>query len=1071
MKKSYYLVFLTLIINACGLSNPPKKGDVLKEWQDPTVFNINRLPARATFIPFQDKVAALAADIDQSVFVKDLGGTWKFHYSSNPQDRPSDFYKEGFSVKDWDDIQVPGTIEVQGFGYPIYTNIPYPFTLDTSVYVLPEENPVGAYKTTFDYRSIEKGEEVLLHFGGVASAYYVWLNGEFLGYSEGSKTPTEYEVTKYLKEGVNELAVEVYRFSSGSYLEDQDFWRLSGIHREVQLITRPKAHLDDYSIRTDFDVSTQKGILQLQANTSASVDEIDVSILEKDNLVYTKTLEKGDQDFFIENQALEVDFWTAETPNVYTLLLELKDKEGKTSEVITQKVGFRNIKIENGQLKVNNKAILLKGVNLHEFHPVTGHFVDEEMMLKDLKLMKAHNINAIRTSHYPQPEKMYEFCLENGFYMCDEANIEIHGIGADLQGMNYDRSKHPAFLEEWEAMHLDRVRRMYERDKNQSAIIYWSLGNESSNGPVFSKCYDSLKKWDKIRPVVYEQADKVRNTDMIAPMYDELDVMEAYALGDDPRPYVQCEYAHSMGNSTGNLKEFWDLIEKYPKLQGAYIWDWVDQGLQAYTEEGKPYWAYGGDFGPDDVPSDDNFCLNGLVDPDRTPQPALKEVKKVYQNISFEWENVLKHSLKVKNKYRFLNLSEFKLRYQLKESGGKVVQEGIVELPKIKPENEGIIHLPIRTISMVRSADYYLHLEVLKDEPLVLLTSDHIYASEQLPYQLASEYEKLTTTGSSLEFGETDEFLEVKNENFSVEFDKKSGKISHLNYGGDEYFKEGFTIDLFRGITDNDYGWKMEEKCAIWRDVDQSQCLKEFSFTPVNNHLKVNCNFEIGSPTKYASIQLQYEIYPSGDIVIHSTFKPLQGKLPILPRFGLQAVLEEGLKSVGYYGRGPEENYIDRKTAMEIDWYESEAEDLYWAYSRPQENGNHTETKYLSVSNKDGDGLLFVTESIPFNFTALPYAREDFLVADNAPNLNEEQKKKLRLRHTTDIDVRENVYLNIDYGQSGVAGNNSWGAMALEKYQLKPKPMSYSFRISPIDAKSNVHQLARKRVKASEKAL
>lgn len=1037
----------------------------LKEWQDPSIFKINRLETHAHFIPFaSDK----EAKEKQSSYIKNLNGMWHFSYANTPTEREKEFYKSTFDVSKWDKIEVPGTIEVLGYGYPVYTNIPYPIELDKEVYIRPEDNPVGSYKTKFTVPKSWKKNKNILHFGGVASAFYVWVNGQFVGYSEGSKTPAEFDVSKYLRSGENDLAVEVYRYSSGTYLEDQDFWRLSGIHREVYLWSRPKVHLQDFTVDASFEYNSGNAKLSFTADVSKSTNEVNIKLLDgdgKEHLVQDLKARNGQVKLIKEIKNIQP--WSAETPNVYDVVISLKGKSGETVEVIHQKVGFRKVEIKNAQLLVNGKPIYLKGVNLHEHDPIKGHVVQEETMLKDLKLMKANNINAVRTSHYPQPERFYELCLENGIYLCDEANIEIHGIGADLQGVVYDTLNHPAYMELWRPMHLDRVRRLYKRDRNQSAVIYWSLGNESSNGDNFFVCYDSLKSWDKTRPVVYEQADKARNTDMIVPMYDELDVIEEYAKGDDPRPYVLCEYAHSMGNSTGNLKEFWDLFERYPKLQGGFIWDWVDQGLLAYNKDGESYWAYGADFGPYDVPSDYNFCLNGLVNPDRVPQPALKEVKKVYQNVKIDWYNKDKHQINLTNKYDFITLDDFYLSYEVISNKAEVIFQSSIKLPPILPKKTSQVRLELDGINWDPQEDYYVTFQLKKKHPFPLLEVDHVYAEEQLLIQKSNDKRMADLGGENLNYSEAQGELTVTGLDFKVVFDTQSGLMKTLGTKKENRIEEGFNFDFFRGITDNDYGWLMEDVCRIWRPEHYQQKLTKFEVDKQGDRCEIKTEFSFTSEGKeFLRGQINYLIYPSKDVEVTASIVPMQKDLPIMPRFGLQAKMNKAFEDLGYFGRGPEENYVDKKSGMNINWYETKAKDTYYAYTRPQENGNHTETQYLSVKNHESNGLLFIAESKDFDFTAYPYSRADFLTPEVDKNASDLEKIKYKLKHTYDVQERDYLYLNIDYGQSGVAGNNTWGAMALPKYQLMPDNLSYSFRIKLIDYSTDIHSEGISRLKS-----
>ncbi|WP_044207002.1 glycoside hydrolase family 2 TIM barrel-domain containing protein [Flammeovirga sp. OC4] len=1042
------------------------------ERQNPSIFQVNRLAPRAHFIPFATESEVVSKKIKNSSLVQSLDGQWKFSYAKTPSERPYYFYNEDYDTRDWKEITVPGSIEVQGFGYPIYTNVKYPFTLDKAThnqgkYILPEENSVGSYKTTFEVADAWNNHDVILHFGGVASAFYVWVNGEKVGYSQGSKTPAEFDITPYLKEGKNDLSVEVYRFSDGSYLEDQDFWRLSGIHREVMLLARPKAHLDDFDLMTELDLTTKGGVLDFKVATSSDVYYVAVKLQDEatKKFIYESkvAIERGTG--VLHTKIDNIKPWTAETPNVYTAFITMIDKGGNEVEHTYQKVGFRTVDIKNAQLRVNGQPVYVKGVNLHEHHPVTGHFVDEATMLKDLRVMKEHNINAIRFSHYPQPERLYELALENGFYICDEANIEVHGFGAALQG-KFNKEYHPAYQELWAPAFLDRIKRMYKRDRNQSAVIVWSMGNECGNGDVFYEGYKMLKGWDKSRPIAFEQAGENPNTDIVAPMYRSPKGVEKYALKNPERPMILCEYSHAMGNSNGDIKDYWEIFEKYPQLQGGYVWDWVDQGIQTTDSNGTAYMAYGGDFGPEDVPSDGAFCINGLVSAEREPHPALSsEVKKVYQNVGIAWDKKQK-SIKVTNKYAFIDLSDFEIHYELK-GAGKLVSKGKIELSGVKPYETKSFKLPFINAKLENTVDYYLNFTVLKKSPFKLLKKDHIYATEQLVYQKASKQLYVNTDGKQLTNDKSESNLIVNGDGFSVNFDLEKGEMISWKQKDIELLEKGFNLDMQRGWTDNDFGMKFDKRSKIWKF--NSQDIFTTSFVKISSQsTEVTMNYELKEEDKVvAEMKIKYTVFPSGDIAVSTTLNPLDKELPMLPRFGVQAQFPVAYNQVSYLGRGPEENYIDRNYGTHIDWYASKAKDLYYPYVRPQENGNHTDTKYFTLTNNVGDGILFVSENDAFNFTALRNSHEDFTSEERTDGRQIDGRKVIN-RHTNDVKLRNEIYLNIDHGSTGVGGVNSWGAWPLEQYRLQPAKMSYTFRMKAITKSDNLHEQGNKKLPPSK---
>jgi beta-galactosidase len=620
------------------------------EWENPEIFQINREDPTASFYRYADAENALQNESwEKSPFYQSLNGMWRFKYANSVPERPLTFFKAGFDASDWDEIPVPSNWELEGYGIPIYTNVIYPFPKNPP-FIPHEDNPVGSYKRNFEISEEWDGKDIYLHFGGVSGAMYVWVNGEKVGYSEGSKTPAEFNITQYVKTGANSLTVQVLRWSDASYLEDQDFWRLSGIDREVYLYATNKTTIKDYRVVADLTNNYTDGKFNLSFEvTNGTNHQLEVILMDGETEIYSETktvnlsAENTTVDF--EKELPNIKTWNAEKPNLYTLLFTLKDKEGKVTEAVSSKIGFRKIEIKNNQFLVNGQPVLIKGVNLHDHDETTGHVVSEELTLKDMELMKQNNINAIRCSHYPKNPFFYRMADKYGFYIVDEANIEIHGMGATNQGLDGDTAAiaiHPSYRPEWKAMHLDRTIRMFERDKNFTSIVTWSLGNEAGNGANLEATYAWLKAHDDTRPVQYEGATMAANTDIHAPMYARIDETIKYAENNPKRPFIQCEYAHAMGNSLGNFQDYWDVIEKYDVLQGGFIWDWADQGLKTKNEKGVEYYAFGGDLGGAELQNDNNFCLNGIVNPDRSAHPALYEVKKVYQFVKIKSEEYVR---------------------------------------------------------------------------------------------------------------------------------------------------------------------------------------------------------------------------------------------------------------------------------------------------------------------------------------------------------------------------------------------------------------------------------------------
>jgi len=677
-------IFIAVIFLLLLISDIQSQNNIQNDWENPKLLHINKEDSYSTSVPFPSIEEARTKLRYESKYYYSLNGKWKFNWCYKPDERPKDFYKTEFDVTKWKTIPVPSNWELQGYDYPIYVNIPYEFSKNPTPPLVPKDhNPVGSYRRDFKVPQSWNGREIFIHFADVKSAFYLWINGKLVGFSKGSKLPAEFNITNYLKDGSNTLAVEVYRFSDGSYLECQDFWRISGIERDVYLYSTAKTRIKDFWINADLDDQYKNGIIKIETEifnyNNAGQDKyfVEYNLFDKNNKLLTKAkqeveVNRNSAKKIILNSTVDHPLkWTAETPNLYTSVIVLKDQKGKVIDVRTCKTGFRKVEIKNMQLLVNGKAILLKGVNRHEHDEFTGHYISEESMINDIKLMKQANINAVRTCHYPNDPRWYELCDQYGIYLVDEANVESHGMGYGEKSLAKDTL--------WLDAHLDRNIRMVERDKNHPSIIIWSMGNEGGNGVNFYECYKWIKQRDPSRPIHYERALLDWNTDIYCPMYDGIDGIVNYAKQNLPRPLILCEYSHSMGNSTGNFKDYWDAIESYPNLQGGFIWDWVDQGMAKFNSKGEKFWAFGGDFGPKDVPSDRNFCCNGIVSADRTPHPAYWEVKKVYQFIKIIPVDMSKGIFEVRNKYSFINLDDFELNWEIFDDGISV-KKGLFDL-------------------------------------------------------------------------------------------------------------------------------------------------------------------------------------------------------------------------------------------------------------------------------------------------------------------------------------------------------------------------------------------------------
>ena len=1012
------------------------------EWENPEIFQINREQPTAAFYRYENSELALENESwENSSLYKSLNGTWNFYYADSVQARPTDFYKDAFDIEGWDTIEVPSNWELKGFGIPVYTNVKYMFPANPP-YIPHNINNNGSYLKEFEISEDWDGKDIYLHFAGVSGAMYVWLNGEMVGYNEGSKTPAEFKVTNLIKKGTNKLAVQVLRWSDASYMEDQDFWRLSGIERDVYLYTTNKITLRDFKVTADLENNYKDGIfklaLEVNNNTSeTSKKEVVVKLLDGDKVVYNETkevnLKTGQNTIDFAKNIANVKTWNAEHPNLYTLLLSVNN------ESTSVKVGFRNISIKNNQFLVNGKPVLLKGVNLHDHSDTEGHVVSEELTLKDLEVMKQHNVNAIRCSHYPKNTHFYRLCDEYGFYVIDEANIETHGMGATNQGLDNNKKKqavHPAYLPEWKKAHLDRTIRMFERDKNHASIITWSLGNEAGNGDNFVTTYNWLKENDTTRPTQYEGATKYNNTDIQAPMYSTIESMIKYAENNPTRPLIQCEYAHAMGNSVGNLQDYWDVIEKYDIMQGGFIWDWVDQGILTTNDKGEEFWAYGGDLGGFDLQNDKNFCLNGVVNPDRTPHPSLYEVKKVYQYIKFKPSNLKNGEIEIKNIYDFTNLNEFDFEWKLLENGVEISKGNMPQL-NIAPYTSKKVSIDLPALEN-SSAEYHLNVYAKTKKATDLVPEGYEIAYEQFELTDTKTPQFLTEGNNDIKISNDDASISVTADAFNIAFSKKTGTISTLDYGQGNIILEGVKANFWRATTDNDFGFNMPKKLGVWKEASKQQKLISIEEKQDSKGLvSIKTIFEL--PAVNGKVTINYTINNLGEILVTTNLEGVDSKLPMLPKFGNNLIIKNEFNQVKWFGKGPFENYQDRNTAALVGEYKASVSELYYPYIRPQENGNRTETRWVSFINNEGKGIKISGIEDKISFSAHHQFNDDFDAGDS--------KKQ---RHTTDIVKRDLVNINIDYKQMGVGGDDSWGRTAHKQYQIKPTNLSYSYSIKPI---------------------
>ncbi|UZR98410.1 glycoside hydrolase family 2 TIM barrel-domain containing protein [Chondrinema litorale] len=1006
------------------------------DWENPEIVEINKETPHASFMVYDSPKEAINDVYEKSAYYKILNGDWKFTFSKDVTSRPKDFYKTDLDDKNWNNIQVPSNWEIAGFGIPIYTNVNYPFPKNPPK--ITGDNSVGTYRKQFTIPSNWKGREVILHFNSISGAAFVFVNGQKVGISKVAKSPAEFDITPYLKEGENLLAVQVYRWHDGSYLEDQDFWRLSGIEQDVYLYSLPKQTIWDFFVNASLDESYQNGVMDATVNLRSFNSAIEkgavlLEIFDEDgsNPIYSeeKLFDKTDSVNFtgtFEN----IKMWSAETPHLHTCLISLKDAEGKTTLVTGTKIGFRTVEIKNAQLLVNGIPVLIKGVNLHIHNDVTGHVPDMETMLKDIKLMKQHNINAVRTSHYPQHPDWYKLCDKYGLYLVAEANIETHGMGAEFQAW-FDKKQHPTYLPEWAPAHLDRIKRSVERDKNHPSVIIWSMGNECGNGPVFHDAYKWLKARDNSRVAMFEQAGEDWNTDIVAPMYPSMGHMKKYAdATDKTRPFIMCEYSHAMGNSNGNFQEYWDVIMGSNHMQGGFIWDWVDQGLKTKNEKGEVFWAYGGDLGGENLPNDNNFCANGVVASDRTPHPALTEVKKVYQNILFGWDDKEAGKVQIQNLYDFTNLDQFDFKWELVKNG-QVEKTGNFSI-KLAPHSSIEKAIDFGDITPESKDEYFVNIFAFTKNTSEMIPAKHEIAREQLVLSKGDIFGEVSNIEGKLKVKNKNGKLNFTSENISGVFDTNNGTFESLSLDGEEIdqFPEPY---FWRATTDNDYGNRMPEKSAIWRDAGTERKLEKVEVGKQNKNgqpIKVIYSLLDGK----ATYTIDYNILNNGAIEVTNTLKA-EEELPEIPRFGMRIQLPKSYNYLEYYGRGPEENYSDRNTASFTGIYEAKVNEQKMPYIRPQEFGYHTDTRWIKLSDNQGNSLLIEGKQ-PLSFSALNVKTEDI-----------DEGSHKRQMHPTDIVYQDFVTLHIDLAQRGLGGDDSWGKLPHEQYRLLGNNYSYSFII------------------------
>ncbi len=1010
----------------------PLSAQTFTEWQNPEVNAVNRAPMRAAKFAFQKGENALKnMDRKQSANYLSLNGTWKFNWVNDATQRPVDFWKKDFNDKGWDNIQVPGIWEMNGYGKPVYVNNLYPWRniapLEPPV-VPTQDNHVGTYRREIKVPASWKGKEIFAHFGSVTSNIYLWVNGRFVGYSEDSKLEAEFDLTPYLVPGKeNLIAFQVFRWCDGSYLEDQDFFRLSGVGRDCYLFARDKKRVADMRVTPDLENNYADGVLNVDLTLTGN-SPVELVLNDADgNQVATATATKSGRTVMKLANAKK---WSAEDPYLYTLTASMAGN----SEAVPVKVGFRKIELTGGQVLVNGKPILIKGANRHELDPDGGYVVSPERMLQDVQLMKQLNINAVRTCHYPDDELWYDLCDKYGLYMVAEANIESHGMGYGDKTL----AKEPRYAK----AHMERNQRNVQRNFNHPAIIFWSLGNEAGYGPNFEQAYKWVKAEDPSRAVQYEQAHQKGLTDIFCPMYYGYKGMEKYAKERPLNiPLIQCEYAHAMGNSMGGFKEYWDLIRKYPNLQGGFIWDFVDQGMRTTGKNGVEIYGYGGDFDPWD-PSDGNFCANGLVSPDRRPNPHADEVRYFYQNIWTTPVDLASGKMNVYNENFFKDLSDVELEWTLLHNG-VAVRSGVLQTLDVAPGSTTAINIPYGKIS--DDGEWLLNVKYRLKEQSDLLPAGHPVAHQQIVIR-ESASPKMAIDPANLPTYEIPSpqiidnhqfYLIVKNDNFTIEFNKHNGFMCKYAVDGTEMIKEDgqLTPNFWRAPTDNDYGANLQNKFAAWKNPE----MKLTSLKSSLNGGIATVVAEYDMPSVSSKLTMTYNINGEGVVRVNENLQATKdAKVSGMFRFGMQMQMPESFSDIQYYGRGPIENYADRNHSTELGIYNQKVADQFYPYMRPQETGTKTDIRYWKQLNQSGNGLEFTAEK-PFSASALNYSIESL---DNGPHKTNS--------HSPEVEKADYTNLLIDLAQIGLACENSWGARPLPQYMLPYGNYSFTFIMKPV---------------------
>ncbi len=1008
-------------------------------WEDPEVFSIGEMAPHCNHFAFQDDASFLNGQLSKNKRYKTLNGPWNFNWVKSPKDRPKGFQKNNYDISSWPEIPVPSDWQMQDYDTPIYVNKRYPFPKNPP-FIDPDFNPVGSYKRSFSIPEEWRGMNIFICFESVNSAANFWVNEQWIGYHQDSKTKAQFDITELLVFGDNTVALEVFRWCDGSYLECQDFWRLSGLERDVYLIARPHMYMRDFMVEGHFNHISGEGLLDcsvlFESNKSVPNAFLHWSLLDDSGQeVISGNDAVEDLNFEISQRIINPIPWNAEMPYLYHLQLSLYDDARNLLEVTGCKMGFRSVEISDGLLKVNGKAITLKGVNHHEHDEKEGHVISEESMIKDIKIMKEHNINAVRNSHYPRHHRWYELCDEYGLYVIDEANIESHGMGVEFQEP-YDKECHLSELSEWKNTHLDRIKRMYERSKNHPCIIIWSIGNEAGNGENMKLGYQWLKNRNENAIVLYEQAGLSYNTDIYAPMYPGLEVLSDYVLHKQDKPLIMCEYAHAMGNSVGNLKDYWDLINSHDQLQGGFIWDWCDQGLLSINEHGKQVWRFGGGFGNGEMPSDGNFCINGLVFPDRTLHPAIYEVKKVYQPVDFQLVSFENNTIEIEilNRYVFKNLDEYVLLWEVWSEQG-ILQSGDISNIDVTPGSKNVIEIPIKTQLENCHSEVFLNLRFRTTFNKNLVPANHEIAFDQFQLQEVRRKSLTPTTVSDIKIQilERSDSVVLSYDKWIITFSKENGAITGWDIEGKSLILSPLKFCFWRAPTDNDFGNNMHNISSIWKNAGDKVQVTRWNHEQ-NEYGQSFINFEIFFEDLKSEGILSYVIDEQGKITISYRLNFDKDHLPEIPRIGMMTEVNSNYNLVEWFGRGPHENYVDRKAGAAVGIYKTLAKDMFEAYISPQNNGNREDVRWMKLKTLDGYGVK-ICGSPTFNCTINPYTPHKLT-----------QESPGSVTYDT-LPLSDRIFLHIDLCQRGLGSIDSWRALPLDKYRYFKNVYQATFSI------------------------